>query len=97
MRMAHPLKPDTALVVRLTATCARNKYATDPGPVLQELQEIAGGRADLLAEAAGLWSGFQRDEDYTRVLADALRALPGTEEWVELGRRRRDAPTPGTP
>lgn len=94
--MRRGLDPDTALDVALSTVCGRNRYTTDPGPVIDELRRVAGDRADVLAQVAGRWAGFYRDQ-YTRVLCDALLELPGTAEWAELGRVRAAAPTHGAP
>lgn len=90
-----PLRPDVQLAVHLSSICSRNRYTDDPGPVIAELLEAAGDRADILAEEAGTWSGYYED-DYTRTLALALREIPGAAEWVALGRERRNAPTHST-
>jgi hypothetical protein len=63
-----------------------------------ELREIAGGRADLLAEAGGLLEGAhegEMDEPRARQAAQLCR-LAGADEalipqWIEEGRRRRAA------
>lgn len=96
------LSPDAALGVRLGAICSRNRYTTDPGPVVDELREAAGSRTDILAAEVGSWIGFY-DSEVTHMLAEGLRAgfadldlQPG----IDLGRKRRDTPwhsTPGTP
>ena len=62
------------------------------------LRELAGGRADLLAEVAGIFEGTgegELDEPLTRQAAALCRkagadpeAIP---EWIEEGRRRRIA------
>jgi hypothetical protein len=62
-----------------------------------ELRAIAGGRADLLAEAAGIFQGTSEgelDEPLARQAADLCReagadpeAIPG---WIEEGRRRAE-------
>ena len=95
---SRPLAPDAALGVKLSAICSRNRYTTDPGPVLDELRATAGRRTDILAQEAGIWSGFY-DSEHTHTLAVALLEIPGAGDWVALGRKRRDAPwhsTPGT-
>jgi hypothetical protein len=63
-----------------------------------ELRELAAGRADLLAEVAGLLEGFgegQLDEPLARQAAGLCRdagADPDPAgEWVTEGRRRRAA------
>ncbi len=78
------------LDVKLSAICSSNRYTTDPEPVLAELRARAGKRTDILAHVAGTWAGYFGD-DYTRTLADALAAIEGAAEWVEVGRRRRNA------
>jgi hypothetical protein len=62
------------------------------------LRELAGGRAYLLAEVAGLLEGASEgrlDEPFARQAAGLCR-LAGADpeavlEWVEEGRRRRAA------
>ena len=62
------------------------------------LRELAGGRADLLAEVAGILEGAhegQMDEPLTRQAAALCRTAGADPEaipvWVEEGRRRRAA------
>jgi hypothetical protein len=65
------------------------------GAAVAELRELAGGRADLLAEVAGILEGAHEgelDEPLTRQAADLCRkagadpdAIPA---WIEEGRRR---------
>lgn len=62
------------------------------------LRELAGGRADLLAEVADILEGASEgelDEPFARQAAGLCRkagadpeAIPG---WIAEGRRRRDA------
>jgi hypothetical protein len=62
------------------------------------LREIAGGRAGLLAEVAGLLPGFHQgglEEPRARTAAELCR-LAGADaglitQWVEEGRRRAEA------
>jgi hypothetical protein len=60
---------------------------------LAELRVLAGGRADLLAEVAGLFEGTsegERDEPLARSAARLCR-LAGADAipaWIEEGRRR---------
>jgi hypothetical protein len=63
-----------------------------------ELREVAGGRADLLAEVAGVLEGASEgelDEALARQAAGLCRAAgadPGAiPAWVAEGRRRRAA------
>ncbi len=94
--MRSPLEPDTRLDVELSAICARNQYTRDPGPVVAELTAAAGGRDDVLAQAAGIWAGYF-DAPETHTLAAALRGIPGAERWVAEGRRRRGIPRHSAP
>jgi hypothetical protein len=61
-----------------------------------ELRELAAGRADLLAEVAGVMEGFgegQLDEPLARQAAGLCRAAGADEAaipaWIEVGRERR--------
>ncbi|MBT2485828.1 MULTISPECIES: hypothetical protein [unclassified Microbacterium] len=90
------LSPDVALTVHLDAICSRNRYTTDPGPVIAELRATAGDRVDILTESVGAWVGYFED-DYTRILCTALRELPGLEPWITLGRKRFESPHHRTP
>jgi hypothetical protein len=64
-----------------------------------ELRELAGGRADLLAEVAGIFEGASEgelDELLTRQAAHLCR-LAGADEtlipqWIAEGRRREGLP-----
>jgi len=94
--MPRGLTPDAMLTVTLDAICSRNRYTTDPAPVIDELRATAGDRVDLLTESVGTWVGFFED-DYTRVLCTALRELPGLEPWLALGVHRRSLPNHSTP
>jgi hypothetical protein len=62
------------------------------------LRELAGGRADLLAEVAGIMEGFSEgepDEPLARQTAGGCRLAGADPEaipaWIAEGRRRRDA------
>ena len=65
---------------------------------MAEIAALAGGRADLLAEVAGIFEGTSEgepDETLARSAARLCRqagveaaAIPG---WIEEGRRRRAA------
>lgn len=78
------------LSIELSAICSRNRYTTDPEPVLAELRQAAGARHDILAEVAGSWAGYY-DGQYTHTLASALRTIPGADAWVGHGAERRSA------
>lgn len=93
---ARSLSPETLLTVHLDAICSRNRYTTDPAAVIDELRARAGDRVDLLTEAVGTWVGYFED-DYTRTLCTALRALPDLEPWIALGKHRRHTLGHSTP
>ena len=84
------------LSIQLDASCSRNRYTTDPAPVIAELRAAASDRLDVLTESVGLWVGFFED-DYTRTLCRALRELPGLEPWIAEGERRRSRRDHSTP
>lgn len=91
------LHPDTLHGIRISCVMSRNQYTQEPGPVIAELYEVAGDRLDLLAAEVGRWIGFYED-DYTRTLATALRALPlDMSDAIALGRQRRNTPDHRTP
>jgi hypothetical protein len=74
----------------------RDLTADEEAAAVAEIRELAGGRADLLAEVAGILEGAHEskpDEPLTRQAAMLCRkagadpeAIPG---WIEEGRRRR--------
>lgn len=91
------LDPDTALDVRLSALCSRNRYTTDAAAVVDELRRIAGDdRTDILARVAGSWVGYYGD-DHTRTLCKELLEIPRAIDWVGHGRARRDLGSHGAP
>lgn len=93
---SRSLSPETRLSVHLDAICSRNRYTSDPAPVIAELLAAAGDRLDIPAESVGTWVGYFDDED-TRILCTALRELPGLEPWIALGRKRFEQPHQRTP
>ena len=90
------LGPDTLVSIHLGAIMSRARYTSDPAPVIEELTDTAGDRVEVLQEAVGTWIGFYED-DYTRTLADALRAIRGVEPWIAVGVERRAVPDHRTP
>lgn len=53
-----PLAPDTATTISLIGTAERlHSERGDRGAAVAELQRIAAGRTDLLAQAAGYFQG----------------------------------------
>jgi hypothetical protein len=91
---------DRILGARLTGTARRlarrDLDAGEEAAAVTELRELAAGRADLLAEVAGLEEGFAEgglDEPRARQAARLCR-LAGADEtaiagWAEVGRQRR--------
>lgn len=85
------LSPDVALSIEISTVMSRNRYTADPAPVIAELYATAGDRPDLLAVEVGRWIGYYED-DYTRVLTTALRALPlDLADAIAYGLERRGA------
>ncbi|MFL2001419.1 hypothetical protein [Microbacterium sp. A1-JK] len=89
------LSPDTMLDIRLSTICSKHRYDSDPRAAIDELLAAAGHRTEILAHVAGTWSGYHGEDDYTRVLAEALRGIPGAERWVSVGKYRRGIPNNG--
>lgn len=90
------LSADTLLSIHLGAILSRNRYTSDPAPVIAEMLETAVDRAEVLQEAAGTWVGFYED-DHVRTLCDALRDIPGVARWIVVGTERRAIPHHRTP
>lgn len=89
MPASRGLSRDTKLSVLLDAICSRNRYTTDPGPVLVELYAAASDRTDVLIESAGTWVGCFEDDNIGILCAALRQELPGLEPWIELGQWRR--------
>ncbi len=95
-----PYERDQLTVTRLTSTARWHASRREPTPeelsaAVAELREIAGSRRDLLAEAAGLLTGFYRgtpEEARVRIATRYCRAAgadPGLiPRWIEEGQRR---------
>jgi hypothetical protein len=90
------LSPDVMLSVTLDAICSRNRYTTDPAPVVAELYATAGERLDILTESVGTWLGYFEDAQIASLCAE-LRKIPGLEPWIIEGTRRRSLPDHSTP
>jgi hypothetical protein len=95
--------PDRILVAELTGTARhharwRELAQDEQDAAVTELRELAGGRADLLAEVAGIFEGAsvgELDEPLARQAAQLCR-LAGADEtliphWIEEGRHRAGA------
>ena len=74
----------------------RELTEAEEGAAVAELRELAGGRADLLAEVAGILEGAHEDkldEPIARQAAMLCRKAGADETaipaWIEEGRRRR--------
>ncbi len=77
----------------------RDLTAAEEGAAVAGLRELAGGRADLLAEVAGLLEGAREGEPNEPLARQAaglcrkagadLEAIPA---WIAEGRRRGAAP-----
>ena len=96
-------EPDRILVAQLTGEAGRRARWRDlteaeHAAAVAELRELAAGRADLLAEVAGILEGAregQLDEPRGRQAAQLCRDAGADPElipaWIEEGRRRRVA------
>ena len=94
---------DQLLVARLAGAAQRHAPWREPteaetAAAVEELREIAGARADLLAEAAGLLTGFYRrtsEEARARAAAHYCVVAGARREeiprWIEVGRSRAAA------
>lgn len=91
------LSPDTLLSVTLDAICSRNRYVSDPEPMIAELYATAGDRLDILAESVGTWIGYFGNDAHVRALVTALRDIPGIDPWIAVGADRRAVPDHRTP
>ena len=77
----------------------RELGSDEQAAAVAELRELAGGRADLLAEVAGILEGAREGEpdeplagqaaELCRKAGADLEAIPA---WIEEGRRRRATP-----
>jgi hypothetical protein len=96
---------DRLPAARLTGICMRharwgNLTDDQAAAAVAELREVAGGRADLLAEVAGIAIGTSeaRGPEYAtlgQAVAELCRLAGADEdlipEWIEEGRRRAEA------
>lgn len=100
MAAADQPESDQLVVARLAGAAQRHAPWREATPeetaaAVAELREIAGGRGDLLAEAAGLLTGFYRgtaEDRKARTAACYCRAA-GAEgdlipRWIAEGERR---------
>jgi len=97
-----PTPTDGLLRARLSGRAIR--LARDKGSIadaVADLHDMAGGRADLLAETAGLmggyWSGTSATQSGDYVVAIGLLIMASADhnriaEWVEVGRQRAMTP-----
>ena len=96
---------DRLLAARLTGIARRHARSgapdeDDKAAAVAELRDVADGRADLLAEVAGLALGTSeaRGAEYVamgQAVADLCRAAGADEtlvpQWAEEGKRRAEA------
>jgi hypothetical protein len=94
-------QPDRILVAQLTGEARhharwRNLTEVEHAAAVRELRELAAGRADLLAEVAGIFEGTSEgelDEPLARQAAQLCRDAGADPDvipaWIEEGRRRR--------
>jgi hypothetical protein len=106
--MSDPSAPeaDELTVARLTGAARRHapgreSTRAETAAAVAELREIADGRADLLAEVAGLLVGFYRRtaEELRARAAVGYCIAAGADpdlipRWIEVGRRRAAAAQP---
>ena len=94
-RLAHRLEKSRQLRSRRFVS----RKPLDVDAAVTELQEIANGRGDLLAERAGITLGFyareNRDEWSRKALAAALFIAAGADltrltEWIAVGQERAE-------
>ncbi len=96
-------KADRILVAQLTGEARhharwRDLTGDEESAAVAVLRELAGGRADLLAEVSGIFEGFSEgepDEPLARQAAGLCRKAGADPAeipaWIEEGRRRRAA------
>ena len=91
---------DRILVAQITGEARhrarwRDLTEDEEAAAVAALRELAAGRADLLAEVAGILEGTSEgelDEPTGRAGGAACRGGPGVDTgWIEEGRRRRAA------
>jgi hypothetical protein len=95
--------PDGIITARLRGTATRwaSKRPHDVDAAVAELREIAGGRTDLLAEAAGILIGARpprAEETFgwpTQAVAGALCIAAGVDltklhDWITVAEERQD-------
>jgi hypothetical protein len=93
--------PDGIITAQLAGTAGRyvNRKPLDVEAAVAELQEIANGRGELLAERAGLTLGFyardNRDEWASKAIEAALMIAAGADiaqlgRWIEEGQQRAE-------
>jgi hypothetical protein len=103
--MAHS-DPDRVLCAYITGVAWRLagsglQAAKQRFAAVEELREVAGGRADLLAECAGIAIGSgesKLDRAWHRRMADLCVAAGADEElipdWIGVGRSRAEYAAP---
>jgi hypothetical protein len=93
--------PDRILGAKLDGTAQRLAAAGGPiNDAVAELEALAGGRRDLLAEQAGLMAGWWSVNGGTGnyLVAAGLLVMAGADHgqlahWIEIGRQRASTAT----
>ncbi|MBN8423244.1 hypothetical protein JF531_01765 [Microbacterium esteraromaticum] len=83
---SRPVDPLTTLSVELSALMARNRYTTDPGPVLEEPQRLASEHHEVPA-GSRMWAGSNEANPHGTALVDTPKTI-GTPEAIALVRER---------
>ncbi len=94
---------DRLLVAQLTGTARhharwRDLTADEQAAAVTELRELAAGRADLLAQVAGIFEGAsagRHDEPLARQAATLCRLAGADDALIPQWGRRRTAPGAG--
>lgn len=100
----HP-NPDRIIIAGLYGTALRRGGWHKPTGIyreaaIEEIRDVAAGRTDLLAEAAGIMLGTHPPDDVQharyRIAADLILEAadldqdhPDVQHWIAMGERRR--------
>lgn len=95
--MSRPKTAEELTRIAILGVASRNQDTTDPAAVIGEMRELAGDHEQWFLEEAGNWAGYMSRAGalpHDRPLVEAILAIPGTEEAVELGRRQQRSYAP---
>lgn len=91
--MSRGLSPATRAAIATDAHLSRHQWTSDPGPVVEELDDSPAVR-----DAAASWAGHHGHMPECRPLVDAVIQWVGEDHpSVAAGRRRASAPWHGAP